>query len=92
MTQVLLTKETSEIIRLFRNIDSLSKMLDKQEEKLRPILNGEGYITEHEEDDNTKMICEQLYDLAKLQNAPLSPEAMTKFVTRSNDIMMLLTK
>lgn len=51
-----------------------------------------GYITEHEEDDNTKMICEQLYDLAKLQNAPLSPEAMTKFVTRSNDIMMLLTK
>lgn len=32
----------------FRNIDSLSKMLDKQEEKLRPILNGEGYITEHE--------------------------------------------
>ena len=48
MTQVLLTKETSEIIRLFRNIDSLSKMLDKQEEKLRPILNGEGYIIEHE--------------------------------------------
>lgn len=48
MTQVLLTKETSEIIRLFRNIDSLSKMLDKQEEKLRPILNGEAYITEHE--------------------------------------------
>lgn len=34
MTQVLLTKETSEIIRLFRNIDSLSKMLDKQEEKI----------------------------------------------------------
>lgn len=50
------------------------------------------YITEHEEDDNTKMICEQLYDLAKIQNAPLSPDAMTKFVTRSNDIMMLLTK
>ncbi len=50
------------------------------------------YITEHEDDANTKMICEQLYDLAKLQNAPLSPEAMTKFVTRSNDIMLLLAK
>ena len=50
------------------------------------------YITEHEDDANTKMICEQLYDLAKLQNAPLSPEAMTKFVARSNDIMLLLTK
>ncbi len=50
------------------------------------------YITEHEDDANTQMICEQLYDLAKLQNAPLSPEAMTKFVARSNDIMLLLTK
>ena len=50
------------------------------------------YITEHEDDVNTEMICEQLYDLAKLQNAPLSPEAMTKFVARSNDIMLLLAK
>ena len=50
------------------------------------------YITAHEEGDNTKLICEQLYDLAKLQNAPLSPEAMTKFITRSNEIMMLLAK
>lgn len=50
------------------------------------------YIMEHEDGDNTKMICEQLYDLAQLQNAPLSPENMTKFIARSNDIMMLLTK
>ena len=50
------------------------------------------YILENKEDENTAMICEQLYDLGMLQNAPLSPEAMTKFVARSNDIMMLLTK
>ena len=50
------------------------------------------YVLEHKEDENTTMICEQLYDLGMLQNAPLSPEAMTKFITRSNDIMMLLTK
>ena len=50
------------------------------------------YVLEHKEDENTAMICEQLYDLGMLQNAPLSPEAMTKFVARSNDIMMLLTK
>ena len=41
---------------------------------------------------NVDMICEQLYDLALLQHAPLEPEAMAKFVQRSNDIMMLLTK
>ena len=50
------------------------------------------YVTEHEDGENTKVICEQLYDLAKLQHAPLEPEAMTKFVARSNDIMMMLTK
>lgn len=50
------------------------------------------YVTEHQDDENVEMICEQLYDLAKLQQAPLTPEAMTKFITRSNDIMMLLAK
>ncbi len=50
------------------------------------------YVLEHRDGDNVKMICEQLYDLALLQQAPLEPEAMTKFVARSNEIMMLLTK
>ena len=48
------------------------------------------YVMEHKEDKNAKMICEQLYDLAKIQNAPLEAEAMTKFITRSNEIMLLL--
>lgn len=50
------------------------------------------YVLDNKEGDNVKMICEQLYDLALLQNAPLKPEAMTKFIARSNDIMMMLTK
>ena len=50
------------------------------------------YVTEHQDGENVGLICEQLYDLAKLQHAPLSPEAMTKFVNRSNEIMMLLAK
>ncbi len=50
------------------------------------------YIMEQTEGENVNMICEQLYDLALLQHAPLEPEAMSKFVARSNDIMMLLTK
>ena len=51
-----------------------------------------GYVLEHKDGENTKMIAEQLYDLAKIQHAPLEPEAMSKFVARSNDIMMLLAK
>ena len=50
------------------------------------------YIMEHKDGENVMLMCEQLYDLAVLQNAPLSPEAMTKFIARSNDIMLLLTK
>ncbi len=47
-------------------------------------------IMEEKEGENVTLLCEQLYDLALLQNAPLSSEAMTKFVARSNKIMMLL--
>ena len=50
------------------------------------------YIMEHTDGSNVEMICEQLYDLAKLQHTPLEADAMAKFVARSNDIMMLLTK
>ena len=50
------------------------------------------YVTEHQDGENVEMICEQLYDLAKLQQSPLKPEEMTRFVARSNEIMMLLAK
>lgn len=50
------------------------------------------YVVEHQDGENVEMICEQLYDLAKIQHAPLAPEAMTKFIARSNDIMLLLAK
>ncbi len=50
------------------------------------------YILEHKESDHTDMMCEQLYDLALISHKQLSPEEMTKFIARSNEIMMLLTK
>ena len=50
------------------------------------------YVVANQDGENTAMIFEQLYDLAKLQHEPLSPEAMTKFVARSNEIMMMLAK
>ena len=50
------------------------------------------YIFEHKDSENVPMFCEQLYDLAMLSNQPLSVDAMSKFVERSNKIMMLLAK
>ena len=53
-----------------------------------PLVN---YILNNKESEHVKDFCEQLYDLAMIANQPLAPEAMTKFITRSNKIMMLLT-
>ena len=50
------------------------------------------YIFENKDSEHVPMFCEQLYDLAMISNQPLAPEAMTKFITRSNEIMMLLAK
>lgn len=50
------------------------------------------FLAEHKRSKNVPIICKQLYDLAMLAHKPLSPEEMTAFVQRSNEIMMLLTK
>ncbi|MFR2764734.1 MAG: molecular chaperone HtpG [Clostridium sp.] len=50
------------------------------------------YVLNHGEGENTKKICEQLYDLALLAHGSLSPERMTGFVARTNEIMMMLAE
>ena len=50
------------------------------------------FLVANKDSENVSIICKQLYDIAMLAHKPLSPEEMTAFVKRSNDIMMLLTK
>lgn len=50
------------------------------------------YIFENKDSEHVPTFCQQLYDLAMISNQPLAPEAMTKFIARSNEIMMLLAK
>ena len=40
----------------------------------------------------TKQVCEQLYDLARIQHGSLSPERMEAFIRRSNEILCALTE
>ena len=49
------------------------------------------FVVEHQDSQKVPIICEQLYDLAMLSHKQLSPEEMTRFVNRSNEIMMMLT-
>ena len=50
------------------------------------------FVLNNEENENTDLICQQIYDLAQLANHPLAPEEMTKFVARSNKILGILAK
>ena len=50
------------------------------------------YIFDNPESENNTMLCQQLYDLAMISHRPLSADEMTKFVQRSNDVLMMLTK
>ena len=42
--------------------------------------------------DESELLCKQIYDLAVMSHKPLSQEAMTEFITRSNKIMELLAE
>ena len=50
------------------------------------------YLMEHGDSENVTLLCEQLYDLAMLSHKQLSPDEMTRFVARSNEILLMLTK
>ncbi|MCD7807641.1 MAG: molecular chaperone HtpG [Lachnospiraceae bacterium] len=68
--------------------------LGKEDETL--VLNAANplvkFVLDNEDNENARTICEQLYDLAKIQHAPLEGDEMARFISRSNEIMMLLTK
>ena len=64
-------------------------VLNNQNELVQYVL---AHLEDETEDENADMVLEQLYDLAKLGNEPLTPEEMSKFIARSNRIMVLLTK
>ena len=53
------------------------------------------YLLKHEdglESEEGKLMEEQLYDLARIQNAPLEGDAMKKFVERSEKVLLKLMK
>ena len=50
------------------------------------------YLLGHDEGENVTTVCEELYDLARIQQGPLPADAMTKFVARTNKILGLLTE
>ena len=88
------SRRMQDMMRMYTMPGMDTSMFDGEDETL--ILNANNdlvqYILGHADGENTDMICQQLYDLALLAHKPLSADALTKFVERSNQIMRLLTK
>ena len=87
------TRKMQEMMRMYASgmgIDEFSK------EGLTLVLNANNklvqFLIDEKDGENVSLICEQLFDLALIQHGPLSPDEMTKFVNRSNKIMMILAK
>ncbi|MBO5998661.1 MAG: molecular chaperone HtpG [Lachnospiraceae bacterium] len=83
-----------DMMKMYAQGDMAGMLDDGQPEGMTLVLNANHplvqYILENEDSENEKLICEQLYDLARIQNAPLSGDEMTAFINRSNEIMILL--
>ncbi len=50
------------------------------------------YVLGHKDGAHTNAICEQLYDLAALSHGSLTPERMTGFIARSNELMLVMAE
>ena len=87
------TRRMSEMMEMYGMDPSMTGM-GAQGETLVLNLNNDlvKYVLEHTEGENTEVICQQIYDLARLSNHPLKPDEMTAFVNRSNKILNILTK
>jgi molecular chaperone HtpG len=87
------TRRMQDMMKMYA-MNGMDMGMNKEGETL--ILNANNklveYVLDNQEGENVDIICEQLYDLALIQQGPLQPEAMTRFINRSNKIMMLLTK
>ena len=87
------TRRMAEMMEMY-GMDSSVTGMGPQGETLVLNLNNNlvQFVMDNPDNENTEMICQQIYDLAKLSNHPLKPEEMTAFVNRSNKILGLLAK
>ena len=87
------SRRMQEMMRMY-SASGMDSDLFKGEETL--ILNANNNLVKHllnnSEGEYTKLICEQLYDLALLSHKQLDSESMTKFIRRSSEILEIITK
>ena len=96
VSSMIVTSEESRRMQDMMKLYGMSMPQTKGDEGQTLILNANNelvqYVLDHPEEEHTEMFCQQIYDLAYLSLNRLDAEAMTKFISRSNQILKLLTK
>lgn len=87
------TRRLSEMMKAYNMLGGAMPFGDDDETLVLNINNTlVKFLLDSEKGENTKLLCEQLYDLALLSCKGLDAAKMTEFVTRSNKIMELIIK
>ncbi len=92
-SMIILSEESRRMQEMMKqyNMAGMDPGMMPKEEVL--VLNKQNSLVQHilekgsEEDQETELIARHLYDLALLSHKPLSPEELTDFISRSNEIM-----
>lgn len=88
---LLLSEESRRMQELYKPYaEKMGGMNNMFKEDFTLVLNKNNALIEKLDElneEDAKMVCEHIYDLALLSNKPLSAEQMTKFIERSNLIM-----
>ena len=88
---ILLSEESRRMQEMYRSYgQQFAGMSDMFKDELTLVINSNNSIIKKIEtlgDEEKNMVCHHVYDLAMLCHKPLSPEKMTEFVKRSNEIM-----
>ena len=85
------SKRMEDMMRQMGMGDNLDQFRDPGTLVLNANNNLVQYVLENPDGENSETVLLQLFDLARLANGPLSNEEMSKFIERSNKIMVLLT-
>ena len=88
---ILLSEQSRRMQDMYRSYgQQFAGMGDMFKDELTLVLNSNNALIKKIDslsDDNKKLVCRHVFDLAMLCHKPLAPEKMTEFVKRSNEIM-----
>lgn len=88
---ILLSEQSRRMQEMYRSYgQQMASMADMFKDEFTLVLNSNNPLIQKIDtlsDDDSKLVIDHVYDLAKISHSPLNAEQMTKFVERSNKLL-----